>query len=85
MQCSANILPLHRQLDKGRRIVITEDLRLHLVWNSDRTFVKPLLRYLLSYTLWDLNLTNPQSPAGKSRERIRRAALGYLRTCYYLI
>lgn len=49
---SGNISPLHRQLVKGRKIVITEDIRLHLIWHYDRIFVKPLPRYMTSYTFW---------------------------------
>ena len=35
----SNISPLHHQRIKGRRILITEDPRLHLVWIDDRTSV----------------------------------------------
>ncbi|KAH8730326.1 hypothetical protein GQ44DRAFT_701175 [Phaeosphaeriaceae sp. PMI808] len=45
---SANIKPLHRQLVKGREIIVTEEPRLHLVWIHNRIFIKPLPHYLLS-------------------------------------
>lgn len=78
-QDSANISPLHRQLVKGRRIVVTEDPKLHLVWIRDRIFVKPLPLYLTSYTFWQGYLGND------ANAHVRQAALGYLRTYFHLV
>jgi hypothetical protein len=52
-----NISPLHRQFVKGRKIVITEDIRMHLVWHYERIFIKPLPRYLTSHRFWSEYLT----------------------------
>jgi len=85
---SGNISPLHRQLVKGRKIIITEDIRLHLVWHYDRIFVKPLPRYMTSHTfLSEYLLLCPSKPTNLllQHERIRKAALGHLRTYSYLI
>ncbi|KAF9871880.1 hypothetical protein CkaCkLH20_10512 [Colletotrichum karsti] len=95
-QNSANISPLHRQRVKRRTIVITEEAKLHLVWIHDRIFIKPLPRYLTSHAFWRRYLTVPPGPAPGSgvgvdpeararRDRIRRAALGFLRTCLHLV
>ena len=85
-QDSANISPLHRQLVKQRRIVVTEDPKLHLVWIHDRIFVKPLPRYLTSYAFWcDFLGCHADPSAGASSGHIRKAALGYLRTYFYLV
>lgn len=84
-QSSSNISPLHRQKVKARNIVITEDPRLHLAWVGDRIFIKPVPLYLLSYNFWIIFLLAPSSPLGHQRERILKAALGYLRTYCYLI
>jgi hypothetical protein len=85
-QDSSNISPLHRQLVKRRTLVITEDPKLHLVWINDRIFVKPLPRYLTSYYFWRDYLGGGASAATNSRIiSIRKAALGYLRTYFYLI
>ncbi len=46
---SGHVSPLHHQIVKGRRVVITEDPRLHLLWIDDRIFIKPLPLYLLSH------------------------------------
>ena len=78
-QDSANISPLHRQFVKGRSIIVTEDPKLHLVWIRDRIFVKPLPLYLTSHTFWKKYLGND------TNTRVRKAALGYLRTYLYLI
>ncbi|KAH8707496.1 hypothetical protein GQ44DRAFT_715837 [Phaeosphaeriaceae sp. PMI808] len=85
-QDSANISPLHRQLVKGRSIIVTEDPKLHLVWFHDRVFVKPLPRYLTSYTFWRDYFGNDADVTTRSRySYIRKAALGYLRTYFYLV
>ncbi|RKK87370.1 hypothetical protein BFJ68_g17056 [Fusarium oxysporum] len=83
-QDSRNISPLHRQLVKRRSIVVTEDPKLHLVWIYDRIFIKPLPRYIGSYTFWRDYLCRESDSRGRGA-RIRQAALGYLRTYYYLI
>ena len=90
-QSSGNISSLHQQKVKGRRIIVTEDPRLHLVWIYDRVFIKPLPRYLLSYVFWSEYLFDEKSLGGSTQEeqgthaRIRMSALGFLRTYYYLI
>ncbi|KAJ8108206.1 hypothetical protein OPT61_g8337 [Boeremia exigua] len=85
-QNSANISPLHRQLVKRRKIYVTEDPKLHLVWIYDRIFVKPLPRYLTSYAFWRDFLGDDASATTRSCPvSIRKAALGYLRTYFYLV
>lgn len=91
-QSSSNISPLHQQKVKGREIIVTEDPRLHLVWIYDRVFIKPLPRYLLSYTFWLEHMSNEKSLLwGSTQEEqetcsmIWMSALGFLRTYYYLI
>jgi len=86
-QSSGNINPLHKQKVKGREIVITEDPRLHLVWGRDRILMKPIPIYLLSYDFWTKFLLDDSSILLdlEKRDSIRRSALGYLRTYYYLV
>jgi hypothetical protein len=81
---SANINPLHRQKVKGREIIVTEEARLHLVWIHNRIFIKPLPPYILSHTFWEIYL-NERRPLSDCQLRVRRAALGFLRTYRYLI
>jgi hypothetical protein len=85
-----NISPLHRQFVKGRRIVTTEDIRLHLVWYYDRIFIKPLPQYITSHAFWSEYLIYSQSHLNRSKalnqkDEIRKTVLGYLRTYSYLI
>lgn len=82
-QDSGNISPLHRQIVKGRKITITEDPRLHLVWIDDRIFIKPLPQYLASYVFWQEFMSN--LPKEITASKLKEAALGYLRTYFYLI
>lgn len=85
-QDSGNISPLHRQFVKQRRIIVTEDPKLHLVWIHDRIFIKPLPRYLTSFTFWRDYLGSDEDLSNRtSSSWVRRAALGYLRTYYYLV
>ncbi|RYP93305.1 hypothetical protein DL770_000594 [Monosporascus sp. CRB-9-2] len=79
-QDSSNISPLHRQMVKRRTVIVTEDPKLHLVWIHDRIFIKPLPRYIISYAFWRDCIGN-----GEDVHRIRKAALGYLRTYLYLV
>lgn len=83
-QDSGNISPLHRQRVKRRTIVVTEDPKLHLVWIYDRIFIKPLPRYIGSYTFWRDYLCVEAGSEGRGAHT-RRAALGFLRTYYHLI
>lgn len=88
-QSGANISPLHHQRVKGRQIVITEDPGLHLVWIHNRIFLKPIPRYLLSFPFWERFLSEvPNVPPTQDQirlQRIRQAALGFLRSYSHLI
>ncbi|KAB2568856.1 hypothetical protein DBV05_g12465 [Lasiodiplodia theobromae] len=84
-QSSANISPLHRQKVKNRRIIITEDPRLHLVWVDDKIFIKPLPPYLLSHAFWAEILQPCSTTADQHRTAIALAARGFLRTYSHLI
>lgn len=81
-QSHAHISPLHRQIVRGRNILVTENPELHLVWINSRIFVKPLPKYLLSHAMW-VGYFNPAQT--EDLQRLRRASLGYLRTWHYLV
>lgn len=75
--------PLHQQQHLlNRQIVITEKLDLHLVWTTDRIFIKPLPRFILDPRFWAVFLECHTVPilhqdtcsCGGRRER----ALGFL-------
>jgi len=90
-QNSSHISPLHELLVKGRDIVVTENPELHLVWTDNRVFIKPIPPYMLNHAFWATHLT-PGEPGFASKtldkqrqEALTRAALGYMRTYYYLI
>ncbi len=97
---SGNVSPLHHQAVKGRRIIITEDPRLHLLWIDDRIFVKPLPLYLMSYDFWEQyllpdassiaslnqkNQTATYPERNAQKKELTKAALGFLRTYLLLI
>ena len=78
----SNITPLHAHGVHNRAIILTEDPALHLVWVRGRIFIKPLPAYLLSHQFWTSCLLESQV---EDREHIKKAALGFLRSYYYLI
>ncbi|KAL8732750.1 MAG: hypothetical protein Q9166_002531 [cf. Caloplaca sp. 2 TL-2023] len=90
-QSSSHINPLHEQVLKGRAIVITENPELHLTWTDNRIFIKPIPRYMLSHAFWTTHLTPTNSkqttsgPHDGPSKALIQAALGYMRTYYYLI
>ncbi|KAJ5393628.1 uncharacterized protein N7487_011269 [Penicillium crustosum] len=43
---------LHTQKVKGRAIIPTEDPRLHLIWNKNKIYIKPVPLYLVNYEFW---------------------------------
>lgn len=98
-QDSSHVYPLHEQVMCGRRIVVTESARLHLVWFQDTIFIKPIPPYLLSYSFWlfflcELPLISqasvsasgpPTTHSCDQQRRLYRTALGFVRTYSHLI
>jgi hypothetical protein len=85
---STHVSALHAQIAKGRHITIREDPELHLVWHGARVFIKPLPDYLMSWAFWSYYLFPDKlmSPGDRlQRENILRAALGFIRTFFFLI
>ena len=85
-----NINPLHRQIIKGRPIVITENPNMHLVRGADRIFIKPIPEYLLQWGFWSAldcgDLTrDPVTGQNIGADAILKQALGLLRTYFSLI
>lgn len=85
-QSSERVDPLHRQKIKGRRIVITEDSKLHLVWHSDVIYIKPIPQCLLNFEFWRTFLCIPQDAKVLDAASYHTgSALGFLRTYALLI
>ncbi|KAI9855735.1 MAG: hypothetical protein M1824_005895 [Vezdaea acicularis] len=88
-QSSSHISPLHEQIVRGRQIIITENPELHLVWVSNRVYIKPVPPYLLSYAFWQFYLATGEeawSPfTNDEGQFVRKAALGFMRSYYYLV
>jgi hypothetical protein len=76
---SKRIDPLHAQLVKGRVIISSEDMALHLVWHEDKMFIKPIPPALLNYDFW-INYLR-----GEKTQFDREIALGFLRSYGLLI
>ncbi|KAF9884505.1 hypothetical protein FE257_001692 [Aspergillus nanangensis] len=83
---SSHIDALHRQRIKGRTITPSEDPKLHLVWQTDRIYIKPIPTCLLNYTVWTTFLRASKDADPPDHGTPSRAlALGFLRSYGYLI
>jgi hypothetical protein len=72
--------------NRNRRIFITENPELHLVETSNKLFIKPVPKYLLSYSFWEYYICSETSPWSESLRRdVARAARGLLRSYLYLV
>ena len=73
----AHVRPLHQQEAHERRIIVNEKPGLHLVWYYDRIFIKPIPAYFFSAEFW--------AYIRNADKDIHRAAVGFMRSYYYLI
>ena len=48
--------PLYKQVMLGRRIVITEQVDLHLLWQRNLIYIKPLPEFVMDRTFWEEHL-----------------------------
>jgi hypothetical protein len=69
--------PLHRQKMMRRKIVITEQVDLHLVWHESFMYVKPLPTYLLSRQFREERLRN--------NEDLYKSAWGFVTSYAWLV
>ncbi|VUC29580.1 unnamed protein product [Clonostachys rosea] len=58
---SRNIDPIDNHRVKGRTIIATDAIRLHLVWYKDRIYVKPVPEWLLNFDFWSQFLQDSDS------------------------
>jgi hypothetical protein len=65
-----------------RNITLTEDPRLHCVWDEDRIFIKPIPIYLTSHAFWRFLLSHCDY---SEQQELVSTALGYLRSYSRLI
>jgi hypothetical protein len=77
LKSNPDIDPVHKHVQKGRKIVVTEDPSLHLIWHYGIVFVKPLPHYLLSHAFWRDHLSPGSAHRGE--------ALGFVRSYERLI
>jgi hypothetical protein len=77
LKSSLHIDPVHKHIQKGRKVVVTEDPSLHLIWHYGIVYVKPLPHYLLSYAFWKDHLSPGSAHRGE--------ALGFVRSYERLI
>ena len=83
---SKNVDPLNLQLVKGREIMPTEDPKLHLVWQRNKIFIKPIPVCLFNYEFWKVYLALPQnSPIPDDYRFNRFAAIGFIRSYSHLV
>ena len=84
---------LHHQRLLCREIVVTEQMDMHLVWTTNRMFIKPIPRFLLEPRFWVDHLScapgctcsatssktmGQQRVMGCEQAQLRKCALGFL-------
>ncbi|TVY75949.1 hypothetical protein LSUE1_G006015 [Lachnellula suecica] len=85
-QSSSHITSLSSQAVRGRDIIICENPSLHLVWIHSRIYIKPIPKYLLSYSFWSFYFTNKSSPLRDDEKlAVVNAARGFLRSYAHLV
>ncbi|KAM0798677.1 hypothetical protein BDR22DRAFT_881600 [Usnea florida] len=67
---------LHYQLLLSRDIFLTERMDMHLVWTTDRIFLKPIPRFLLEPKIW--RAKSHSKSVNKCNGGLRVCALGFL-------
>jgi hypothetical protein len=79
-------VPLSQHTVLERRIQITEDPSVHLLWIEGTLYLKPILAYLTSFAFWEF-LMDTTGGDTSSDERIRLIAtcLGFLKTYASLV
>ncbi|KAH7159359.1 hypothetical protein DER46DRAFT_611600 [Fusarium sp. MPI-SDFR-AT-0072] len=86
--CHIDALSQHRS--RGRKIIATEDIHLHLVWGYDYVFVKRIPESLLNHDVWTMFLS-PNSSANNAYGGANptaldpKIALGFLRSYAFLV
>jgi hypothetical protein len=88
---------LHQQKVKGRDIVPIEDAKLHLVWQQDKIYVKPIPVCLLNHDFWTtylpLRMDSTSSRVSGSQNKrnhlvpgsYHSVAVGFLRSYAFLV
>lgn len=89
---------LHSQKVKGRSVIPTEDPRLHLVWNRNKIYIKPVPLFLLNHEFWvrylqplkrglssENPLLTPETPEPATSVFDSSIAVGFMRSYASLI
>jgi hypothetical protein len=85
-QSGTDIAPISEQSVRGRTIIVTENVEMHMLWINDRIYLKSIPRFLLSYAFWDFYLgTRNTGLTDAQKIEVGKAARGYLRSYAYLI
>ncbi|KAJ5919130.1 hypothetical protein N7466_010073 [Penicillium verhagenii] len=77
---------LHNNLVKNRKVVVTEDPELHLIWHKNTIWIKPLPLWLLDKEFWDTYLPITTATSQEASEtHARLDATGFIRSYTRLI
>lgn len=76
---------LSQQLVLERKIQLTEDPSVHLLWTDGIIYIKPIPAYLASSAFWEYLLDASNGIDPQERDRLKATSLGFLRTYSSLI
>jgi hypothetical protein len=81
-----NVVPLSQQTVLERRIQLTEDPSVHLLWIEGIVYLKPIPAYLTSFAFWEFLLdTAGGDTSSDDRNRAIATCLGFLKTYANLV
>ncbi|KAG7285032.1 hypothetical protein NEMBOFW57_009650 [Staphylotrichum longicolle] len=79
-----HIKPLHHQGSHERKIKVSENPGLHLVWYHELIFIKPVPAYFYSPAFWNY-LGSADADDAEKRWPLYKACIGFMRSYYLLI
>jgi hypothetical protein len=80
------VVPLSQHTVLERRIQITEDPSVHLLWIEGILYLKPIPAYLTSFAFWELLMdTTGGDTSSDERSRLIATCLGFLKTYASLV
>lgn len=80
-----HIKPLHHQGSHERKIKVSENPGLHLVWYHELIFIKPVPAYFYSPAFWTYLGNADADDNAETREPLYKACIGFMRSYYLLI
>jgi hypothetical protein len=80
-----DVVPLSQHTVLERRIQITEDPSVHLLWIEGILYLKPIPAYLTSFAFWEFLVDATDDASVEERRRLVATCLGFLKSYASLV